>query len=55
MHSEGPYGEKLFGSIGADFTAGDAVGDWVAEREYYDYNNNSCLDGEECGHYTQVV
>ncbi|TCS42647.1 CAP domain-containing protein [Reinekea marinisedimentorum] len=28
---------------------------WAAEVEYYDYETNSCDDGEQCGHYTQIV
>ncbi|KAK2998894.1 hypothetical protein RJ639_023340 [Escallonia herrerae] len=55
MHSQGgPYGENL--AIGSgDFTGKAAVDLWVAEKQYYDYNSNSCASGEVCGHYTQVV
>ncbi|XP_074557180.1 pathogenesis-related protein 1A-like [Curcuma longa] len=55
VHSGGPYGENLFGGSGADFTAADAVGLWVGEQQYYDYDSNSCAAGQVCGHYTQVV
>ncbi|XP_072988205.1 pathogenesis-related protein 1C-like [Typha latifolia] len=55
VHSDGPYGENLFWGSGADFTASEAVDDWVSERPYYDYRGNTCEDGEACGHYTQVV
>ncbi|XP_008796970.1 pathogenesis-related protein PRB1-3-like [Phoenix dactylifera] len=54
-HSGGPYGENLFGGSGADFTAADAVNSWVDEKQWYDYNTNTCAAGHECGHYTQVV
>jgi pathogenesis-related protein 1 len=33
----------------------EAVKLWVDEKPYYDYNSNSCVNGEMCGHYTQVV
>ncbi|XP_042374791.1 pathogenesis-related protein 1-like [Zingiber officinale] len=55
VHSGGPYGENLFGGSGADWTAADAVGLWVGEQQYYDYDSNSCAAGQVCGHYTQVV
>ncbi|URD90676.1 Pathogenesis-related protein [Musa troglodytarum] len=51
----GPYGENLFWGAGSDFTAADAVNSWVGEKQYYDYDSNSCADGQVCGHYTQVV
>ncbi|CAL5078154.1 unnamed protein product [Urochloa decumbens] len=50
------YGENLFmGGAGADWSASDAVGLWVAEKQWYDHDSNSCAAGETCGHYTQVV
>ncbi|RCV06399.1 hypothetical protein SEVIR_1G160400v4 [Setaria viridis] len=56
LHSNGPYGENIFwGSAGANWTAADAVGAWVAEKQYYNCNDNSCSAGQSCGHYTQVV
>ncbi|KAJ0963365.1 hypothetical protein J5N97_028487 [Dioscorea zingiberensis] len=55
VHSGGPYGENLFWGSGGGFTAGDAVNAWVAEKQYYDYDSNSCASGRVCGHYTQVV
>jgi pathogenesis-related protein 1 len=56
VHSGGPYGENLFwGSGGATWTPQDAVNDWVSEKQYYDYSSNSCVGGQECRHYTQVV
>ncbi|CDP12737.1 unnamed protein product [Coffea canephora] len=54
MHSGGPYGENLAAGSG-DFTARAAVNLWVNERQYYDYGSNSCTQGKECRHYTQVV
>ncbi|XP_062189796.1 pathogenesis-related protein 1-like [Phragmites australis] len=59
VHSSGgPYGENLFGGpAGADWSASDAVDLWVAEKQYYDHDSNSCSapEGQSCGHYTQVV
>lgn len=56
VHSGGPYGENLFwGSAGTTWTPEDAVDDWVSEKQYYDYSSNSCVGGQECLHYTQVV
>ncbi|XP_027125559.2 pathogenesis-related protein 1A-like [Coffea arabica] len=53
--SGGPYGENLAEGSG-DFTAGDAVNQWVSARQYYDYDSNACApETEECGNYTQVV
>ncbi|KAK2987449.1 hypothetical protein RJ640_018586 [Escallonia rubra] len=55
MHSQnGPYGENL--AIGSGDLSGKAAVDlWVGEKQYYDYNSNSCASGQMCGHYTQVV
>ncbi|XP_076904155.1 basic form of pathogenesis-related protein 1-like [Bidens hawaiensis] len=53
-HSQGPFGENLAEGYGDQFTATDAVNMWVGEKQYYEYQSNSCV-GDECGHYTQVV
>ncbi|XP_022988980.1 pathogenesis-related protein PRB1-3-like [Cucurbita maxima] len=54
IHSGGPYGENIaWGSSNLSGTA--AVQLWVAEKQYYNYNTNSCAAGKVCGHYTQVV
>lgn len=54
-HSGGPYGENLYKIWGAQATCQDATDSWVSEIEFYDYQSNTCADGEACGHYTQVV
>ncbi|PKI51195.1 pathogenesis-related protein PR-1 type-like [Punica granatum] len=54
VHSGGSYGENLAWSS-ADLSGTDAVNMWVAEKNDYDYNSNTCADGKMCGHYTQVV
>lgn len=32
-----------------------AVGRWLSERDFYDYNSNLCISNEPCGHYTQII
>ncbi|KAL9250541.1 Pathogenesis-related protein [Drosera capensis] len=55
IHSGGPYGENIFWGSGSDWTPGLAVEAWMNEKQYYDYYTNSCIDGQDCGHYTQIV
>ncbi|KAJ3706114.1 hypothetical protein LUZ61_009819 [Rhynchospora tenuis] len=55
IHSSGPYGENLFWGWGKDYSGIDAVDNWVSEKQYYNYNTNTCQSGKVCGHYTQVV
>lgn len=55
VHSGGPYGENIFWGSSTTFSGVDAVNGWVSEKQYYDYNTNSCASGHQCGHYTQVV
>jgi len=33
----------------------DVVQAWYDEVKWYDYESNSCVEGEMCGHYTQVI
>lgn len=33
----------------------NAVKLWIDEKKYYDHASDSCIGGEECRHYTQVV
>ncbi|XP_057739258.1 pathogenesis-related protein 1B-like [Arachis stenosperma] len=54
VHSDGQYGENIAGGSG-DFSGTVAVKLWVDEKQYYDYNSNSCASGQVCGHYTQVI
>jgi pathogenesis-related protein 1 len=55
-HSDGPYGENLFwASPYGYYNYTDAVNNWVSEKEYYDYESNTCQPDQMCGHYTQVV
>lgn len=64
-HSRGQYGENIFWASALSWSDGrkelqnvtsdEVVDDWVSEKADYDYNNNSCILGKMCGHYTQVV
>ncbi|PNX73887.1 pathogenesis-related protein pr-1-like [Trifolium pratense] len=54
-HSNGPYGENIFWGSGFGWNPAQAVSAWVDEKQYYNYGQNSCVDGEMCGHYTQIV
>ncbi|KAF9587698.1 hypothetical protein IFM89_004530 [Coptis chinensis] len=55
VHSGGPYGENLAWGSDSSLTGTAAVNMWVAEKQNYDYNSNTCSSGAVCGHYTQVV
>ncbi|XP_051143308.1 pathogenesis-related protein PR-1-like [Andrographis paniculata] len=48
-------GENIYWGGGASWTPADAVRAWADEEKYYDYRSNSCVGGEMCGHYTQIV
>ncbi|XP_020234042.1 pathogenesis-related protein 1-like [Cajanus cajan] len=50
----GKYGENIAMSTG-DLSGVEAVKMWVDEKPYYDYYSNSCVYGQQCLHYTQVV
>ncbi|MCD7449599.1 hypothetical protein HAX54_000664 [Datura stramonium] len=59
MHSfpEGDFklGENIYWGSGSTWTPTDAVNAWADEKKYYDYASNSCVEGQLCGHYTQIV
>lgn len=38
-----------------NITIDRVVKDWADEKPFYNYRNNSCQRGEQCGHYTQLV
>lgn len=54
-HSGNGYGENLAFFSGQDSRPAEVVGAWAAEVADYDYQANSCADGAQCGHYTQIV
>ena len=54
--------DTVSGTVGENIAAATweatgvyVVNMWASEVEYYDYETNSCEDGEQCGHYTQIV
>ena len=55
LSNSADYGENLFIGTPASYSAADAVNAWAAEREYYSYDTNTCMTGQVCGHYTQLV
>ncbi|QCD80415.1 pathogenesis-related protein 1 [Vigna unguiculata] len=48
-------GENIFWGGGSAWTPSDAVRVWADEEKYYTYATNSCVPGQMCGHYTQIV
>ncbi|XP_077237100.1 pathogenesis-related protein PR-1 type-like [Tasmannia lanceolata] len=48
------FGENIFWGQGHDWSAKDAVAAWVAEKQFYHYDTNTC-SGPDCTHYTQIV
>jgi len=55
-HHQGelPFGENLFIST-VPTTIGHAISAWGNEKKFYNYKQNRCLPGKQCGHYTQIV
>jgi pathogenesis-related protein 1 len=54
-HSHGSLGENLAFFSGDESTPADTVTSWASEISDYDYDSNTCADGAQCGHYTQIV
>ncbi|KAJ0788485.1 putative CAP domain-containing protein [Helianthus annuus] len=54
-HSDGPYGENIFWGSGTRWNPSQAAVTWVSEGRWYNHQSNSCNQGRECGHYTQIV
>ncbi|KAI5665850.1 hypothetical protein M9H77_15703 [Catharanthus roseus] len=53
--SNSKYGGNQLWAGGIEVTPRAAVENWVAEKKFYDYANNSCAPDHHCGVYTQVV
>ncbi|XP_052198026.1 STS14 protein [Diospyros lotus] len=53
--SSGKYGGNQLWSSGMPVPPRAAVETWVAEKQYYNYTDNSCEPNRKCGVYTQVV
>ncbi|CAA6809077.1 MAG: Unknown protein [uncultured Thiotrichaceae bacterium] len=54
-HVNSPYGQNLFAGTGTRWTVEQAVNSWADEARHYDFDTDSCVVGEQCGHYTQLV
>ncbi|KAI4335448.1 hypothetical protein L6164_014092 [Bauhinia variegata] len=48
-------GENIYWGSGSGWTPSDAVRAWADEEKYYTYSTNACVEGQMCGHYTQIV
>ncbi|MCL4162966.1 UNVERIFIED_CONTAM: hypothetical protein GTU68_023094, partial [Idotea baltica] len=55
-HHQGqiPFGENLFYK-GGKASVSEVVRAWANEKKFYNYQQNKCQAGKQCGHYTQVV
>ncbi|XP_051120864.1 STS14 protein-like [Andrographis paniculata] len=49
------YGGNQLWAGGLKVTPRAAVEAWIEEKQYYNYQNNSCAADRRCGVYTQVV
>ena len=49
------YGMNLIWTTGPLVSPQEAVTSWVAAKKYYNFAHNSCLLGQQCGGYPQVV
>ncbi|MCV9389338.1 CAP domain-containing protein [Reichenbachiella ulvae] len=54
-HSSTENGENIWKGTSGFFTAKDVVNTWGSENSFYNYSDNSCDDGQDCGHYTQII
>ena len=55
-HSRGgKLGENLYAGSGGDASGPGVVDDWASESAAYNFANDECAKGKQCGHYTQVV
>lgn len=59
------YGENLYWASPEEWSDGrnllqkissaDVAQAWADEKKDYSYDSNSCREGEQCGHYTQMI
>ncbi len=66
-YRNGPYGENLYATSDDNIKMVDAVDNWYVEKDFYDYDTNSCEASKDniitvgitayntCGHYTQII
>ncbi|KAG9134873.1 hypothetical protein Leryth_001208 [Lithospermum erythrorhizon] len=49
-------GENIYYGYGDEYITPLATMDyWAGEEQWYDYNSNTCQQGQQCDHYTQIV
>lgn len=48
-------GENIAANTGTGYDPYTIVDLWASEAIDYDYNTNTCANGKQCGHYTQIV
>ncbi|KAI3665762.1 hypothetical protein L6452_44392 [Arctium lappa] len=53
--TSGKYGGNQMWAAEEVMTPARVVENWVSEKAYYSYANNSCARNHRCGVYTQVV
>ncbi|KAL6633412.1 hypothetical protein ACP70R_026083 [Stipagrostis hirtigluma subsp. patula] len=53
--SPAPGINVFLGYAGGSWLPSDAVAAWASEKDYYDFLSNSCAQGKQCGHFTQLV
>ena len=64
-HGNVAFGENLYRSSAIIWTDGvreinpvtikDVVKAWTDEERWYNYRNNRCQPGQQCGHFTQII
>lgn len=55
MHRDpNSLGENIFAGSNSR-TPTQVTNGWAAEKPNYNYANNSCAMGQQCGHFTQIV
>jgi hypothetical protein len=48
-------GENIYASSGNIGNVSLSVQSWWNENQFFNFDSNSCQNGQVCGHYTQVV
>ncbi|XP_036025812.1 GLIPR1-like protein 2 isoform X2 [Onychomys torridus] len=48
-------GENMWVGPEEEFTASVAIKSWHEERKSYNFHNDTCVDGDDCSHYIQLV
>ena len=58
-YDNGAYGENLYAAYPSKPSLATAAKAWIDEKQYYTYgkigDSSTCEEGQQCGHYTQVV